>query len=344
MKRTNLSKLGLKRFGAFTLIELLVVIAIIAILAAMLLPALTKAKVNATMASCKSNVKDFGNALHMYLGDSKEKIPFTRLQFETGQHLSWDELLQSYLGLQYTMAQSRWRRDWNPGNGGVPKQTEKAFLCPADKVAPRDHFDGSTWRGVRRSYSMPQHNGGANANYNFNTTGDWPPNSASKTAVGLVIRREIGTTGTTSAVVNTGAYVWKDDPSDNTRNYRGSNEAVNIDEVKKQFFINSSIPLNHSDTFVISERISDQNYLGASGWAELPHGNAHFRGFNAVGGVSSQADADRQGMRPQQIHNLLWNYLFLDGHVDSQLPAATLGDINTNTADQSGQWTIAADH
>jgi prepilin-type N-terminal cleavage/methylation domain-containing protein len=60
----------------FTLIELLVVIAIIAILAAMLLPALAKAKGESQTVKCASNMKNWVYALNMYIGDNNNTLPF----------------------------------------------------------------------------------------------------------------------------------------------------------------------------------------------------------------------------------------------------------------------------
>jgi len=92
------------RSVGFTLIELLVVIAVIAILAALLVPALTKANASAQSAACKSNLRQLGLALNMYLNDY-DKYPGNGAMYGGGAFegiwatgMNW---LNPYLGGHY---------------------------------------------------------------------------------------------------------------------------------------------------------------------------------------------------------------------------------------------------
>src|SRR3954468_6990965 len=111
---------------AFTLIELLVVIAIIAILAALLLPALAKAKQKAQATQCLNNLKQWGLATQLYVGDNNDYLPpaGTPNPSDAATNSGWYIQLPQQLGLP-RYHDMLWRKD------PTAAVTKSIFICPS---------------------------------------------------------------------------------------------------------------------------------------------------------------------------------------------------------------------
>jgi prepilin-type N-terminal cleavage/methylation domain-containing protein len=296
----------------FTLIELLVVIAIIALLAAMLLPMLSRAKSAAQKTQCINNMKQLGLGINTFADDHAQTYCAAALEDEgqdvDGGPLSWDTWIDRYLGGNRDMSQL------STGGGSADiGVAPKSLRCPADIGLNKAWGAGADDTFQRRSYSMiintPGDSGGIQC-----TPPYYPTLPTPTQGIGVYWQEETHTVD------------W-DAPGYPTR-----------------------VIQDAAGTIMLAEHPDGDHYVGNAWMATVDGPTNNTPGTTSGGNSAYQAqlnanDTWNYGSIVYAAHGMKFDYLFHDNHVSTLSWQQTLGTTPAYDIPQGpylGMWTIKA--
>jgi prepilin-type N-terminal cleavage/methylation domain-containing protein/prepilin-type processing-associated H-X9-DG protein len=289
--------------AAFTLIELLVVIAIIAILAAMLLPALARAKANAAKTKCIYNLKQLGTAITLF-SDDHGYFPPAGDETVGKYQVSWDSYINWYISGGHIG-----QADLDVGDMD-PSLAPPILLCPSDTGPDTDWVAPYAGTVARKTYNM----NAAGSNYGVG----WQINV-------------LQTGGYTLPPISQGVGVyWEEDPVSGP-------QAFNAPSYKPL------VVQQPAGTILLAENPAGDNVVGniwpciCIGPCSTAGGPASQGNDGDMYQIDTQ-DANNQGLALYKQHGMKFNYLFHDGHVASYAIEQTVGTGTTNAP--RGMWTI----